>query len=192
MRLDSYVDGIVVTPVDAITLGSSTGGSKHLAAGQVFVLHSGRMADFQPPIDAAASQAWDTWVAQRYAERTALIDKEMHEAGLTQPVPGLAEMEGGGTFFPCASYGTCWEPAMGWNPQTKPVAPTQPVVSAQSSRSEGSHFQTTSFEACSSHELSAFAQIESQAAFSGYDDPLPFEDEDDFFPCSPYTTRYWL
>ncbi len=35
----------------------------------------------------------------------------MKAAGLTSPLPGLADMQGQGTFFACAPYGTCWEPA---------------------------------------------------------------------------------
>jgi hypothetical protein len=34
----------------------------------------------------------------------------MKASGLTSPIPGLADMKGHGTFFECASYGTCWEP----------------------------------------------------------------------------------
>jgi hypothetical protein len=38
----------------------------------------------------------------------------MKDAGLTEPIPGLAEMDGQGKFFACAPYGTCWEPTGGW------------------------------------------------------------------------------
>jgi hypothetical protein len=34
----------------------------------------------------------------------------MKESGLTEPIPGLADMQGEGRFFDCAPYGRCWEP----------------------------------------------------------------------------------
>src|SRR5579862_7341656 len=39
----------------------------------------------------------------------------MKDAGLTSPVPGLAELASEGTFFACAPYGTCWQPTNGWD-----------------------------------------------------------------------------
>jgi hypothetical protein len=32
----------------------------------------------------------------------------MKASGLTSPIPGLADMDGQGTFFKCPPYGTCW------------------------------------------------------------------------------------
>jgi len=42
-------------------------------------------------------------------------------------VPGLAEMNGQGRFFACEPYGTCWEPAKGWDGGATEVA----MVAAQ-------------------------------------------------------------
>jgi hypothetical protein len=57
-----------------------------------------------------ASSAWDKWVSDRVARRDASIARVMEASGLTQPIPGMADMDGQGKFFDCAPYGTCWEP----------------------------------------------------------------------------------
>jgi hypothetical protein len=194
VRLDSYLDGMVVTSVDPITLGGSAGSVKQLAAGQSFVLHGGHSGGVQPPAETADAKAWDEWVAQRYAERSALTSKAMHEAGLAHPVPGLAEMEGRGTFFSCAPYGTCWEPTKGWHPQAKPATAPQPVAGVQPLRRQGAHLQMTAFEMNAPGQQVVpplAAQIDAQAGFDDYDDPLSFEDDDAFFPCDPFAVRYW-
>ena len=69
------------------------------------------------PDDSGAFAEWDKWVADRVAQRTAAMADVMKEAGLTSPLPGLAGMKGQGTFFACAPYGTCWQPAATDDPQ---------------------------------------------------------------------------
>ena len=61
---------------------------------------------------------WDSWVDNRITSRSAAMTAVMKASGLTSPLPGLADMNGQGTFFPCAPYGTCWEPADGPAPQS--------------------------------------------------------------------------
>jgi hypothetical protein len=56
-----------------------------------------------------ASSAWDEWVSNRVAQRDAAIARVMEASGLSQPIPGMADMDGQGRFFDCAPYGTCWE-----------------------------------------------------------------------------------
>ena len=46
----------------------------------------------------------------RVAQRDAAVARVMEASGLTQPIPGMADMDGQGKFFDCAPYGTCWEP----------------------------------------------------------------------------------
>lgn len=54
--------------------------------------------------------AWDAWVDERVTKRAQAEAAMMKASGLTAPIPGLADMEGQGSFFDCAPYGTCWEP----------------------------------------------------------------------------------
>ena len=57
---------------------------------------------------------WDSWVDGRIASRSAAMTAVMKASGLNSPLPGLADMNGQGTFTPCAPYGTCWQPTNGW------------------------------------------------------------------------------
>ena len=63
------------------------------------------------PDNPGAFAEFDKWVADRVAQRTAAMADVMKAAGLTVPLPGLADMKGQGTFFACPPYGTCWQPA---------------------------------------------------------------------------------
>ena len=54
--------------------------------------------------------AWDAWVDERVTARAQAEAAMMKASGLTEPIPGLADMQGQGEFFECAPYGTCWEP----------------------------------------------------------------------------------
>jgi hypothetical protein len=62
------------------------------------------------PANAQDFTEWDKWVDERVTQRAAAMTAVMKEAGLTTPVPGLADMKDQGTFFKCEPYGTCWEP----------------------------------------------------------------------------------
>lgn len=53
---------------------------------------------------------WDAWVDARVTERMQAQAAMMKASGLTEPIPGLADMQDRGTFFACEPYGTCWEP----------------------------------------------------------------------------------
>ena len=84
--------------------------------------------------------AWDQWVAARVAARSEAMHAVMKEAGLKEPLPGLADMKSRGSFFECQPYGTCWEPTNGWAkaPATKmandgpPAAEGAPTAEASS------------------------------------------------------------
>jgi hypothetical protein len=132
LRVSSYADGTAVTPLDGwnLRLGGET-----VANGETVFLREGRRVTFVVAAGAPnAFAAWDSWVADRVAQRTAAMDEVMQESGLTQPVPGLAELRGLGTFFDCAPYGTCWEP-LGVNdrqPANNEVAASQPTSAPSS------------------------------------------------------------
>lgn len=111
MRVSSYLDGIEVTPIKPGKLDISGAGNQELiAADKTFLFEPGHKM-----VAAAADQtpdyaAFDAWVADRYATRSADTAEVMQEAGLTRPIPGLAEMKGKGAFYDCQPYGKCWEP----------------------------------------------------------------------------------
>jgi hypothetical protein len=102
-RVTSYLDGMAVTPLKSTTSQTSPAKKQtvtYSAFGQV-----------TKPSDPTEFGDWDNWVASRVAERSATMTAVMKASGLTSPLPGLADMNGQGTFFPCAPYGTCWAPA---------------------------------------------------------------------------------
>lgn len=110
-RVNSYLDGFTVTPQKDSALHSPIAGAPNVAYGQTLVDHGGIKWDVTPSTDdPAESVAWDKWVAERVEQRSAAIAEMMKASGLTEPIPGLAEMKGQGRFFDCPPYGTCWEP----------------------------------------------------------------------------------
>lgn len=60
--------------------------------------------------NSGAYAEWDKWVEERVAQRSVAIAAMMQASGLNEPIPGMAEMNGQGTFFTCRPYGVCWEP----------------------------------------------------------------------------------
>jgi FecR protein len=97
-RVSSYLDGLAITPLKTSEAKIQT--VTYSAFGQA-----------TKPSDPAEFGDWDNWVASRVAERSAAMTAMMKASGLTTPLPGLADMNGQGTFFPCAPYGTCWAPS---------------------------------------------------------------------------------
>ena len=86
----------------------------------------------------------------------------MKASGLTQPIPGLAEMDGQGRFFDCAPYGTCWEP----NDAFAREQESNPQPEAQPSAGDASPHRATT---------TGYGSAESMP-------PLGY---DEFFPCYP-------
>jgi hypothetical protein len=109
LRVNSYLDAIAVTPQQNVPWYTPL----EDRVGRTVTVHNGRPVP-APEMDASAMAEWDNWVAQRVSARDAELAAAMKDAGLTEPIPGLAEMEGQGKFFACAPYGTCWEPTQGW------------------------------------------------------------------------------
>jgi hypothetical protein len=109
LRFNSYLDAIAVTPLKDVSWSEPS----EDIAGQTVTVHNGRRVA-TPQMDATAMAEWNKWVAGRVTTRTATMESTMTEAGLTAPLPGMAEMNGQGKFFACEPYGTCWEPTEGW------------------------------------------------------------------------------
>ena len=116
LRVNSYVDAIGLTSQSDLTFKVPAWGQGHeLPKGQTMMFHDGLRVNPVTKPDPAASAEWDKWVEARVQARDAAMAAAMKESGLTAPVPGLAEMNGQGRFFSCEPYGTCWEPAKGWD-----------------------------------------------------------------------------
>jgi hypothetical protein len=64
----------------------------------------------QTPRSALAGD-WDNWVRARVLQRTVVMEDALQTSGLSVAVPGLLDMYARGDFFPCGSYGTCWQAA---------------------------------------------------------------------------------
>jgi hypothetical protein len=109
-RIESFTDAMTVTPLEGGALSLPGVSADAIISGRTWTYRSGVLDDPVGTDEKAASPAWDKWVGDRVAQRTAATSEVMEAAGLTAPIPGLAEMAGQGKFFDCAPYGTCWEP----------------------------------------------------------------------------------
>jgi hypothetical protein len=177
LRVNSYLDATALTPQDSsASLHLTSGGTVQATKGQTFTSHNG--LPFVLDTSASSNFAeWDKWVADRVNARSDSLSAVMKDAGLSSPLPGLADMNAQGTFFACAPYGTCWEPSHGWTHQAKasgqpeyqqsasaPSTPQQPMP-------QGSpQFQQVGYAASSA----------------------PYWEDEDPFPCSPDRLRYLL
>ncbi len=125
LRVSSYTDGIAITSLGNGTLGLT--GAKCgqvLGLGQTYYFKDGKRTIDAGPIQPPDFSAWDKWVADRYTERSAAMAEMLKASGLATPLPGMAEMQGKGTFVDCQPYGTCWEPPAA--PATGQVAQANP------------------------------------------------------------------
>ena len=136
LRINSYLDAIAVTPQQNAAWYSPI----ENAVGRTVAVHNGRPVP-KPEMDAAAMVEWDSWVAQRVSARDVELAATMKESGLTEPIPGLAEMSGKGKFFACEPYGTCWEPTEGWTGH-KAVGPQAEAQAATASGTERAQAET--------------------------------------------------
>ena len=109
VRVNSYLDGMAVTPQEKMT-AQVQGLPEELVQGRTTSYDLSGQTVSAAPVDREAFAEWDNWVANRVASRTAAMTAVMKASGLSSPIPGLADMNGQGSFFPCEPYGTCWEP----------------------------------------------------------------------------------
>jgi hypothetical protein len=139
----------VTSYLDATAVASQSGEDLHLEGvkgdtvpgGQTVFYRDGRPLDSAAYGSQGAFADWDKWVASRVTERTAAIADVMKASGLTEPIPGLADMNGKGTFFDCAPYGTCWEPAAdqpGESKKSSTKLSRKPATPAQTDSQAGS------------------------------------------------------
>lgn len=110
VRISSYLDGMALTPLAGSELHIIGFSPQDLAIGHTLYFRNGGRIKEAGPGDSGAFAEWDHWVENLVNQRSAAMEAMMKASGLTQPIPGLAELDGQGKFFDCAPYGTCWEP----------------------------------------------------------------------------------
>jgi hypothetical protein len=176
MRIDSYLDAVSITPQEGSTILVDNTTAKNTAPGQTVTYSADHKLVSEGSSGPNAFAEWDEWTAKRIAARAALVAAVMKDSGLRSPIPGLAEMNGQGTFFDCAPYGTCWEPTGGWG---KHEAETGPVESQQTS-------ETLLRQSTASAHLLLVAQALQSGSPAAI---LRTEYDDDLFPCLPGRVR---
>jgi len=125
LRVDSFLDGMAVTP-QKDTAATRDGVNKiQVRAGQKVIYGAGGVPSVGDPSKLTPPDAWDQWVESRAALRQADTAAALKASGLSEPVPGLVELSKTGSFFSCAPYGTCWQPNQE-NGTPEPAAPSAP------------------------------------------------------------------
>jgi hypothetical protein len=114
-RVNSYTDGTVLTKEDAEGWRLPQAGEQ-AGKTRTITLRGGHLVEAITPDDAGSFAEFDKWVDGRIAQRTAAMTDVMKAAGLTSPLPGLADMKGQGEFFACPPFGTCWQPTTAEEP----------------------------------------------------------------------------
>jgi hypothetical protein len=172
-RVSSYLDAMAITPLKLAAVPAQTSPAAGAEEGKVHPPVQLETAIYRAQAPVALEKSgnsnafadWDSWVNNRITARSAAMAAVMKASGLTSPLPGLADMNGQGTFFPCAPYGTCWEPADRPAPQSDGAWRNAPRSSAPVL------------------QLAAFTpQVVA---------PQPIEhfERDSFFPCPPTTVH---
>ena len=181
-RITSYVDATTITSQESEALVFPKLGGKALAKGQMMTLREGRLIGMGPD-DSTAFAEWDKWVADRVAQRTAAMADVMKAAGLASPLPGLAGMQGQGTFFACAPYGTCWEPATANDGQQSASNLSRSRSASAAGGGQPAHVMQASF-------VSSLRFREAQLMPTA--SPAPFDPSywGAFSPCFPSAVRY--
>lgn len=112
-RIDSYLDGMAITPQGnkGSDISQSAGSKLHLEKGQTIVFNGGRPVRIDGARPTSGPNDWDQWVSTRYTARVAAMTAALKTSGLSAPIPGLTDLYASGTFSPCAPYGTCWDPS---------------------------------------------------------------------------------
>jgi hypothetical protein len=177
VRINSYTDAMALTSRDTSGLDLTGVEPKQVPIGQTLTLQEGHPIDAPSTDDSGAFAEFDKWVADRMAQRAAAMTDVMKAAGLTSPLPGLADMKGQGTFFPCPPYGTCWEPAEDSQQTTARDSATPFPTGRQSAHVMNVNFEVPRFAAAQLMPL-------------GSPDPWSVPLLDAFSPCIPISIRY--
>jgi hypothetical protein len=184
MRITSYTDAIAITGQDGGFLHLQPTGDEKMLAGLTLFFRAGQKVN--PPATESGSEfaEWDKWVADRVEQRKTAMIEVMKAAGLSSPIPGLAEMAGQGRFFECKPYGTCWEPNAA--DEANQAGERSHQFGTSSARAAGmqAYLVRTSFLKTTGIQGAAAAQSSVPSSVIG-----PW-DEEAYFPCPPLALRY--
>ena len=180
-RVQAFTDAVSVTPLPGGELHLPGVPKEAYAPGRTYTYVEGQLQDAEGTTSNEAFSVWDKWVAERVAQREAAAQAVMQQAGLSEPIPGLADMAGQGRFFACAPYGTCWEPNEAEEHQD------QPQQGSMRRAMERPRFELAAYHA-SSIQVGASAAPSRTAQSAPA--PLGSLDYFDQFPCMPDAVRY--
>jgi hypothetical protein len=206
VRVNSYMDAMTVTPLSPAEIHLGDVNSSQGLVGKTFTYSNG---EFVPTPASATNNfaAWDQWVAARVASRNKAMRVVMKESGLSEPLPGMADMAAKGSFFECRPYGTCWEPTNGWGETHAAGHPGGGLMRAServSGRQQGAAQQNSAQQAnppgptpeqmqnarlaqqAQGDEAQAEAETQGPPQGGGVA-PAVWVEDDDPFPCAPYT-----
>ena len=177
MRVTSYVDATAFTPQEGGVL-RLPGANQQTNVGQTLYFRTEHRLDTTGIATPQSFGDWDKWVSARVAARTKATAEAMQAAGLTTPLPGLAEMEGQGKFFDCPPFGMCWEPtaAEEWEQRNGGESGAEPMADAVRPQSTPA--------AVESAQLLAQPAPHANPATGAPGGVRRLEDYD-FFPCLP-------
>jgi hypothetical protein len=183
-RVESFSDALSITPLEGSEVRLPGVSKESVVAGRTWTHWQGQLSVEQ---DAGIEQefsAWDKWVSDRVAQRDAAINAVMEASGLTAPIPGMAELNGEGTFFDCAPYGTCWEPKdADEGAQSAKLRPGERGPELRRSGLRKSGYQRPALV------LASFSPV-AQSVQAGPAAPAQISEHEFDFPCTPGALRY--
>jgi len=111
IRVDSYLDGIAVTPEDnqGSAVDPTVGEQHHLSKGETIRYQSG-VRVFTPVPQVQPPDKWDLWVNAQEQKRQAETKAALAASRSSETFPGFTDLYESGRFFSCGALGTCWEP----------------------------------------------------------------------------------
>jgi len=202
VRVNSYVDAMTVTPLSPVEMHLGDVNTSPGLVGKTFTYSSGVFVP-SPVSPVNKFAAWDSWVAARVAARSQAMHAVMKESGLSEPLPGMADMASRGSFFECKPYGTCWVPTNGWAgarkaPTMVSDGPPQAEASAQVQQAQ----QDPKAQQPSAQDARLAQQAEgdeaqaemglAQNGSGGGVAPALWAEDFDVFPCSPFQFGNWM
>jgi hypothetical protein len=180
-RVNSYIDAMSLTPQEDATIRVGPT-PERTVKGQTVTLSHNQVITPATTADPDAFTEWDNWTSERVAAWDKTTTATMKEAGLTSPIPGLAELKDHGTFFACAPYGTCWQPTNGWGEHE--AAPKLVNAQLESPQSPDLSQQQPTPAASLPPSAQAIQSVGPAAILrTEYGEP---------FPCSPNRIRYLI
>jgi|SRR5579871_26405 len=180
-RVNSYIDAMALTPQEGTTIRVGPVPQQTVKGQTITLSHNHIITPATATVPDAFAE-WDDWTAKRVAARSIAMSTTMKDAGLTSPIPGLAELKDQGTFFACAPYGTCWQPTNGWEEHAAAPRPVSAQLDAPQSP-DSSQQQPASAAALPSSAQTLQSANPAAVLRTEYGD---------WFPCSPNRVRYLI